>query len=236
MLEQQGDVDAAETHFRESLAMYRRLFGDGHPHVAGSLRGLAGLLQGKGDYEAAERLLVEALSMDRRLLGEEHSAVAENLHGLAALLREKGDYDGAEHQYRKALAIFRSQLGNEHPFLGVSLVSLANLRIDRGDFEGAETLIDESLDIFRRALPPDHWWKVQAESVRGACLSGLGRFAEAEPLLLDSYPVLKERQGVESTYAKDALKRIVDLYEAWGKPAKAAEYRALTPEPDRPES
>jgi len=30
---------------------------------------------------------------------------------------------------------------------------------------------------------------------------------------------------------KDALKMLVELYDAWGKPAEAAKYRALLPKP-----
>ena len=55
----------------------------------------------------------------------------------------------------------------------------------------------------------------------------LRRFEEAERLLLESYekldppspPLRKLRRG-------EALERIVGLYEAWGKPEKAAEWRA----------
>ncbi len=42
----------------------------------------------------------------------------------------------------------------------------------------------------RRRLPAGHWRTAAAESVLGACLGDLGRYAEAEPLLLDAYPIL----------------------------------------------
>ena len=61
----------------------------------------------------------------------------------------------------------------------------------------------------------------RAESALGASLGGLGRFQEAEPLLLRSYSILKEKAEAQ---------RLVDLYESWGKPASALEYRAFLEE------
>jgi hypothetical protein len=37
---------------------------------------------------------------------------------------------------------------------------------------------------------------------------------------------------MESRFTKSALKNVVVLYETWGKPEKAAEYRVLLPEDD----
>jgi eukaryotic-like serine/threonine-protein kinase len=92
----------------------------------------------------------------------------------------------------------------------------------------------EALAIAAETYEAGDWRIARAENTRGACLAGRGRHAEAEPLLVDSYPVLRDAQGPRSPYARIALERVVSLYEAWGKPAKAAEYRALAPEPDAP--
>ena len=96
LLRVKGDYDAAEPLFREALAMRRRVLGDDHPHVAGSLSNLAFLLSSKGDNDGAEPLCREALAMRRRLLGDEHPDVATALNNLGSLLSDKGDYDGAE--------------------------------------------------------------------------------------------------------------------------------------------
>lgn len=62
------------------------------------------------------------------------------------------------------------------------------------------------------------------ELLLGDCLTELGRYQEAEQLLLEGYRVLREEQDQA---ARDAVERLVSLYDAWGKPDLAAEYRAL---------
>ena len=59
-------------------------------------------------------------------------------------------------------------------------------------------------------------------------MSDQGRFAEAEPLLLKGYDGMSPPPAVEDR-KREALQRIVDLYDAWGKPDKAAEWRAKLP-------
>jgi hypothetical protein len=53
------------------------------------------------------------------------------------------------------------------------------------------------------------------------------RFAEAEPLLDESYAALDARLGRRDPRTVEALRRLASLYEAWGKPAQSAQYRAL---------
>ena len=60
----------------------------------------------------------------------------------------------------------------------------------------------------------------------GGCLTVGQRYREAEPLLVESYPIIKAKTGERSRETRKALKRVLALYEAWGKPEKAARYRA----------
>ena len=76
----------------------------------------------------------------------------------------------------------------------------------------------------------------------GECLTALGRFDEAETLLLGSYDRLKAAQSESGNETLDALRRTVKLYESWdaadpnrGHAEKAAKYRAMLPKPDEPD-
>ena len=77
-----------------------------------------------------------------------------------------------------------------------------------------------------RRFPAGHPHIAEAESILGGCLTLSQRYPEAEALLLGSYAVLEAKLGGQSPEARKALQRIVDLYEAWGRPEQAAEYRA----------
>jgi hypothetical protein len=53
----------------------------------------------------------------------------------------------------------------------------------------------------------------------GECLFTQKRYAEAEPVLVESYQTLKSVQVPQSPVLKEARERLVLLYAAWGKPS-----------------
>ncbi|MHC4966969.1 MAG: hypothetical protein ACYTGE_18960, partial [Planctomycetota bacterium] len=61
----------------------------------------------------------------------------------------------------------------------------------------------------------------------GMCLVELERYEEAEPLLVEAYPRLLLDPALDT---KDTIRYLVKLYDAWGMPDEAAEWRAKLPE------
>lgn len=49
---------------------------------------------------------------------------------------------------------------------------------------------------------------------------------------MGSYTVLKAARGEQAKQTREALAHLIQLYEAWNKPAKLAEYRLLLPKPN----
>ena len=225
VIRQKGDYPAAEAMFREALALNRKVLGDGHLEVATSLNNLAIVLAQRGNPEA-EALFREALALRRRLLGSHHPDVANGLNNLASMLYEKKEYREAEALHREALAMWRTLLGNENPRVGVSLIGLAETLWSEQRPAEAEPLAREALAIFRKTLPGGHPYIAVAESVLGGCLTLSRRYSEAEPLLLGSHRVLQAKTGRQGFETRQALQRVVDLYDAWGKADQAARYRA----------
>ncbi len=222
----QGEYDAAEEVFRQLLPIIRRLLGEGHHFVTLTMNDLALALHFKGDLEASESLYLQALARYRRL-DKPHTEEAKTLGNYGALLQSKGDYEGAEQRYHEALGLFARRFGDDrYPPAGVVSSKLASLLVETGDYRGAEARSEEALDILRHRLPPSHPRVARAQSHLGAAYSGLGRFAEAEPLLLDSYRILSE-ESERSPHTRIVLSYLVDLYKAWKKSEEAARYLAL---------
>ena len=220
----------AEQLYRAALATRRKLLGNEHMAVAQNLVNLAMLLYAnKRDYAEAERLFREALDLNRRLLGEEHPEVSTNLNNLALVLRDQARYAEAEPLLRQVLAMDRRLYGEDHPMVGVVLNNLANLLQRKGDYAGAESLYREAIAVKRRTFPENHWEVATVKSLLGGCLIAAQRYRDAEPLLLESYPVIAAQFGAAHNRSLVALRRVVDLYQAWGQPAKAAEWRAKLP-------
>jgi serine/threonine-protein kinase len=226
VLQYQGQLDEVEKLYREALAMHRKLLGNEHPDIATDLNGLASVLQYKGQLDEAEKLFREALAMHRKLLGNEHPHVASDLNSLASVLRDQGQLDEAEKLLREALAMRRKLLGNEHPYVAVSLAGLAEVLLSAGKAQDAYTLAEEALAFPEEELPADSKYRARAKSALGGILIVQKKYAEAEALLLDAYKIFSVQEKA-SVHAKRCLQRIIDLYRAWGKPEKAAEYQKL---------
>jgi eukaryotic-like serine/threonine-protein kinase len=225
VLQTKGDFAGAEPLYRESLEIRRRLLGNEHPEVASTLNNLAAVLHEKGDYTSAEPLYREALDTNRRLLGNQHPRLAVNLANLAELLQDEGNYAGAEPLYREALDIRQRALGAAH--VGVATVRgrLAGLLADFARAEEAEPLAREAVEALHGKLPTDHPDRAESESILGYCLVKLHRYEEAEPLLVNSCGVLQSKEP-HRRRTQRALTGVLALYEAWGKPEKAKEWRA----------
>jgi thioredoxin-like negative regulator of GroEL len=61
----------------------------------------------------------------------------------------------------------------------------------------------------------------------GACLTKLRRYKEAEEQLLTAYTGLKTARGEQHDLTRKTVTRLIELYEAWGKPDQAVPYRSL---------
>jgi serine/threonine-protein kinase len=226
VLQDEGKLDEAESLQRESLAIHRKLFGGEHPDVSSDLNNLALVLQSKGQLDEAAKTYREALALDRKLLGSEHPYVAIDMINLASVLQYKGQLDEAGALYREALAMARKLLGNEHPAVAASLAGLAEVLLSSGKRQEAASAAKEALAFPEDKMPRDSKYRARAESALGGALTAEKTFPEAEPLLLDAYRILSVQEKA-SIHCKRSRQRIVDLYKAWGKPAKAVQYQKL---------
>jgi len=58
------------------------------------------------------------------------------------------------------------------------------------------------------------------------------RHEQVEPLLVDALPTLQDILGPDHYVPRRVLQTIVELYDSWGKPDRAAFCRSMIPEPD----
>jgi len=61
------------------------------------------------------------------------------------------------------------------------------------------------------------------------------RYDEAEPLLLEAVTGRRLKLGDEHPHTLESLNNLIELYEAWGKPEKANEWRAKLPKEEAAE-
>ena len=229
-----SDYAGAQALLRESLEMNRKLFTGAHPKIAQSLNNLGRAHFRAGEYEPAEALFRESLAMNRKLFGEVNTEVSANLSNLALVARDRGDYARANAIFVQVVAMDRQILGPGHLIVGGSLNYWGeSLRLD-GDARRAEEVLRESLAIHVKALPQGHWMIAATQTLIARALVDQRRFAEAERLMLEAYPTVDAQFGARHPRVTAVVERIVALYDAWGKPEKAAEWRAKLPKPAAP--
>ena len=231
-LKAKGDYDEAESMYRESLAIKRQVLGEVHPSIAQSLNNLGMylyqmFLNKKNDGTEAEQLLRQALEMNLRMLGPEHPEVSTNLNNLGLLLRDKGDLDQAIALFREVTELDRKNLGEDHPYVAGRMNNLASTLGRKGDTAAAEELFRQSLVIQRKNFPEKSWQIATTKILLAGCLQQGEKYPEAESLGLEAFPIIKDSYGLTHARTQAALRRLITLYEAWGKPDKAAEYKAL---------
>jgi serine/threonine protein kinase/Tfp pilus assembly protein PilF len=231
-LKARGDYEKAEPLYRESLAIRQKLLGSDHPAIAQSLNNLGMylyqmFLNKKNDGTEAEQLLRQALAMNRRMLGNEHPEVSTNLNNLALLMRDKGDYDQAIALFREVTEIDRKTLGQEHPSVASKTNSLASVLVRKGDYKSAEELFHKAIAIQRKTFAEKSWEIATTKLLLGACLKEEKRYGEAESLMLEAFPIIEKSFGIGHPRAQAAVKRLIELYEAWGKPDRVAAYKVM---------
>ncbi len=222
-----SDYTKAELNYREALKLRRKIAGDSpDPLVAASLSNIASLLQDRGDLAGAETFHRQVLDMRRKLYPGASPKVAITLNNLGYVLQAEDKAADAERCYREALSIMDAVPDSDPKNRAIYLRNLASVLVTEGKAAEAEAKAREALSVFRAKQPPTHWRIADTESVLGSCLTDLGRFKEAEKLLLASYPALENDEGDGAKHAAEARQRIVELYTKWGKPERVAAYRA----------
>jgi tetratricopeptide (TPR) repeat protein len=224
----QGKYAQAEALYSQSLEIKRRVLGAEHPDTLTSMNYLANVYRMQGKYAQAEALFRQTLEIRRHVLGPEHPDTLNTLWGFASMYQRQGKYHLAATQAAQVLVGLRHALGSEHPDTMASAADLALAYQSQGKFAESEALAREALE-FDRKKQPDDWQRFRAESLLGASLAGQKKYVEGERLLLEGYQGMlarKDRIDVPEWYHLDRAREwIIQLYQAWGKPEKAAEWR-----------
>ena len=230
----QTEYEKAERLHVKALELRRQVLGEEDPDTLLSMNNLAGLYFDQGYYDKAAPLLELALELRRSKLGEDHPDTINSLNNLAVLYIDQGRYDEAEPLLVQALELRRRKQGDEHPDTLISMFTLAAFYQRQHRYEEAVELFEKVLLLAREVRPkrPAHLGKFLAGY--GSCLSALQRYDEAEQILLEAHDILSAVFGTTHGRTIKVVRSLVDLYEAWGKPEQAAEYRALLPPPEDP--
>ncbi len=219
-----NDYAAAEAPLRQAVGIYRRL-SPNNRLIAAGLVDIAYdlLLQGKTDEP--EGILHEALDICRRLVGEDSNPYHFDTALLGFMHYERGDYPAAEREMRYAVDYLTRYYSRDDEDMVGGRVVLGLSLIHLGRPAEGDPYLREAFDIAQANRFTGPMTSLSAaRSALTQCLLAQKHYAEAEPLLLESYDEVKTRSGVSNPKTLRAAARLHELYLAWNKPAEAARF------------
>ncbi len=227
-----GELDEAAELYRQALDIMRHDVGPDSSESTTLLRNLGMLEFSRDRLHLAEPLLQQALRIELRDLGVDSSTVARRRSDLGRVFLAQGRLGQAERELMKAVELQRVKFDAGHIGVARTDRNLAALMIERGELATAEVILEHAQRAFRRQSlhlerPGEDVQVAEIESLLGALLTAQGRFREAEPCVIESYRVIEASRGPELIYTRQALERVIHLYEDWGKPELAGHYRGL---------
>jgi eukaryotic-like serine/threonine-protein kinase len=224
----QGRTEEAERLLTEVLRDFRLVYGNDSISTLWATCVLADSYRIQGRYGETETLLSEALNGYRRIFGKNSPWTNWAAGRLADCYLGEGQIERAGRIFPEAqeASPFAGMEGTDHTIV---LNTLARLRLKQRRPADAEHPARRSLAIADERFP-DLWLRFDSLSLLGGAISGQNKYTEAEPMLINGYEGLREREARipflrRKTLPAEAGARIVELYEAWGKKDKAAEWR-----------
>jgi len=172
--------EEAEKLMVESLAMYRRLYGEKHANIAMGLNNLALIYWRKSEMERAEATYREAYTMLRELLGENHPDVAFTLGKIAFAQYEEGHTREGMATLLESLHMYQRLFPGDNAEVARTMNLVGYWEMLGGDYAAADRAVQAALAMRRRLFDTKHP-DIASSLLQLAMLEvATGKFAGAE--------------------------------------------------------
>lgn len=244
-LKAKGQLAEALAAAVKKLAIERKVLGDAHEDVAGSLRLVGDIQEERDDLAAARTAWQESLAIEKKLHGDRHwratnaRAALAHLESVARLepaqrrrygeihplMRKVEALDG-QNQFRQAiapcrqvLAIHKELLGEENVGHAEHLYWLGWLYGASGDYARAEPLMRAALELRTKLLGREHPSCATSLDDLGWLHDRQGKLAPAEALWRQALAIRKKTLPAGHTDTRDNLRKLANVLEKQGKQA-----------------
>lgn len=208
--------------------MSKGTLGPDHPGTLMRMANLGVNYRDAGRLKEAILLLEETLERARKRPDGFPASLVWVQGAMAQTYDQAGEFAKSETFWRQEVEKTRKRDGEASPPAAATLASLGLNLLRQKRYTDAESLLRDCLAIREEKLP-DEWQTFNTKSLLGGSLMGQEKYAEAEPLLLAGYEGMKGREAKippqSKKYLSEALERVVQLYDGWGKKDQADEWR-----------
>jgi tetratricopeptide (TPR) repeat protein len=204
-------------------------WGQDHPKTLYTLHNLAQIYAETGRRGEAFALWDQVVPKLRQVPGASHPNTLNIMAYWATALEDDRQFAKAEGIRKEILELERRRYKPGDVRLSWSLAAFGSILLKTGKSAEAEPILRELLGI-GETKQPDAWTTFNTKCMLGEALLGQKKHADAEPLLLAGYDGLRQREAeipvqFRAQRVTEALERLVALYDAWGKPDQASEWR-----------
>ena len=182
-------LDQSESLLKDTLRESESQLGLEHPFTLNVKTNLAITYKTRANITDAERLLKEVLDVQERVLGPNHSETLRTMVILAEIYQFHNGLEKAEILLLETLRRCRLALDRNHETTDTSLALLAALYSMKKQPERAIGYMIEALKMTCDRVGPDHVDVASGNRAVGSVFMRLGKFAEAEPYLRESWRI-----------------------------------------------
>jgi CHAT domain-containing protein/tetratricopeptide (TPR) repeat protein len=206
---------------KETLAVRRRLLGEGHPDSITALNNLAMLYQATGEHGQARELFEQARDLRKKALGEGHPDYAQSLNNLAGWYQNRGEYVRARALLEQARDLFKQALGESHPRYATSLNNLAGVHRSTGEYGRARDLYEQARALRKKALGERDPAYAASLNNLGGLYREMGEYERARPLLEQARALTRKTRGEDHPAYAASLNNLAALYQETGEYGRA---------------
>ncbi len=227
-----GPAEKAVSRFEELARLLAKTAGSDHADTLTARQKLASAHLWAKDTDKALKLLKELHATTKEKLGVEHPLTGQVVLDLGNAMEAAKEYGQAEPYLRENVEIQKKvSKADDAPAVTGAMALLGTNLMKQGKWAEAEKVLRQTLEVRRKKSPQD-WTTNNTESLLGEALLGLKRYEDAEPLLQAGHKGLVAKRYyipymVQTQRLNEAVERLIRLYEATDKPARAAEYRKM---------
>jgi tetratricopeptide (TPR) repeat protein len=168
-------------------------------------------------------------------MGEYHPITLVDLAGLGACYRATHRLADAHRVLAASIASFPATAGLESDKQPIEFVlcEFGLTLVQEARFAEAESTLRDALAHYDSTPPNPLGLRLRprqrAVMGLGQALAGQGKFAEAEPMVVQAFDELSANKqriaGDRSGIAREACEAVLAVYTAWGKPEKIVEWQ-----------
>jgi eukaryotic-like serine/threonine-protein kinase len=225
LLGNEGRYAEAAATALDAMTTLKRILPADHPDLLAVQMNYASTLANLHQASAAEPLFRELIAARTRVLGAEHKDTLIAQYELADDLAEQHRDAEAADVSRPVAETLARTLGSDNPWTLATWGVYGNAACRSGQGEEGLQALRRVQESRIKVYGATDWHTLSTDLSIGNCVAAMQRYAEAEPMLLNTVAALEKERGPNFHRTQSGYQSLVDLYVASGRSADAERWK-----------